>query len=374
MPRKYISKIGARSIKTYKPETLEKSLKKVLDGKISLLKASKIYKIPLGTLYNRVHGKFGKEHGGQKIFLEQEENYFASSLLTCAQWGFPFSTLDLRLIAKAYLDEKKVKHPRLQNNLPGVEWARSFLNRHKKELSLRTANNIKRARASVDSKTLGEYHDEVSKTLSGVKPEAIFNYDESNLSDDPGKAKLIFKRGVKYPDNVINFSKSAVSIMLCSSASGTILPPYVVYKAANMWDTWREGGPKGKPFCSQKCCAKGTRYNRSDHGWFDAVSFSDWFFSLFLPHAKLIEGKKVLIGDNLSSHFTPEVLRVCQENNIAFVCLPPNATHLCQPLDVSFFGPMKREWKKLLTDWKKHNPNKTAVDKSIFPRMLKKIV
>lgn len=255
----------------------------------------------------------------------------------------------------------------------GYDWAKSFLSRHKDVLAERLCNNIKRSRAAVDVEMLSSFFDELSRTLEGVKPEAIFNYDESNLSDDPGKKKLIFYRGVKYPDNVINFSKSAVTLMLCISASGDILPPYVVYKAANLWDSWREGGPRGAPCCDKKCCAKGTRYNRSNHGWFDAICFTDWFKTSFLPHAKLIEGKKVLLGDNLSSHFTKEVLQLCKENNIAFVCLPPNATHLCQPLDVSFFGPMKNYWKNILHEWKKSNPTTSSVEKSVFPRLLKKL-
>lgn len=255
----------------------------------------------------------------------------------------------------------------------GYDWAKSFLSRHSHVLSERLGNNIKRSRAAVDAELLSSFFDELAKTLEGVKPEAIFNYDESNLSDDPGKKKLIFHRGVKYPDNVINFSKSAVTLMLCVSASGDMLPPYVVYKAANLWDSWREGGPRGAPCCDKKCCAKGSRYNRSNHGWFDAICFTDWFKTCFLPHAQLIEGKKVLLGDNLSSHFTKEVLQLCKDNNIDFVCLPPNATHLCQPLDVSFFGPMKNYWKKILHDWKKCNPTTSSVEKSVFPRLLKRL-
>ncbi|KAJ8943861.1 hypothetical protein NQ314_009631 [Rhamnusium bicolor] len=87
----------------------------------------------------------------------------------------------------------------------------------------------------------------------------------------------------------------------------------------------------------------------------------------------MVEGKKVLIGDNLSSHFTKEVLQLWKENNIGFVCLPPNATHLCQPLDVSFFGPMKNYWKQLLQEWKKCNPNTSSVENSVFPRLLKRL-
>lgn len=370
MPRVY--KIKVCKTQKYSKETLEKCLEEILDDKISINKASKVYNIPKGTLINRVHGRHGKSHGGQPVFSEKEEEALVAGITDCAEWGFPLCPMDLRYVAKAFLDSKGAQ-TKFKNNFPGPDWAASFLGRHKEEIKLRLGNNIKRARAAVDHSTLSDFHDELAKTLDGVSPEAIFNYDESNLSDDPGKQKLIFKRGVKYPDNVVNYSKSSVSIMMCISATGEALPPYVVYKATNMWDSWREGGPKGAPFCSKQCCCKGSRYNRTNHGWFDSTTFNDWFEKVFIPHSKLIEGRKVLIGDNLSSHFTDDVLKLCRSNNISFVCLPPNATHLCQPLDVSFFAPLKKCWREILTEWKKANPNSSAVEKGLFPRMLKKL-
>jgi len=87
-------------------------------------------------------------------------------------------------------------------------------------------------------------------------------------------------------------------------------------------------GPKGFPCCTDPCCSRRRRYNRTSHGWIDAATFSEWFRSTFLPHAYRLPGRKLLIGDNLSSHFSPDVLKSCEENNIAFVCFSPNSTHL----------------------------------------------
>lgn len=67
-----------------------------------------------------------------------------------------------------------------------------------------------------------------------------------------------------------------------------------------------------------------------------------------LPILKKQTGKKILLGDNLSSHMNIEVVRLCNQNNIAFVALPPNATHLLQPLDVVYLRSMKAEWRKIL--------------------------
>ena len=167
----------------------------------------------------------------------------------------------------------------------------------------------------------------------------------TNLTDDPGCKRIIAKRGCKYPERVINSAKSSVSLLVCGSASGDLLPPYIVYKAESMWSTWTEGGPK-KP-----------RYNRTKSGWFDALTFEDWFITLVVPALKKLVGRKVIIGDNLVTHLSVKVLKLCEENNIGFIALPPNSTHLTQPLDVAFFRPMKIAWRKQLSCWKEKRQN-----------------
>ncbi|GFO09152.1 tigger transposable element-derived protein 2 [Plakobranchus ocellatus] len=88
-----------------------------------------------------------------------------------------------------------------------------------------------------------------------------------------------------------------------------------------------------------------------------------------------LPGKKALIGDNLSSHFSNEILRECERNNISFVCLPPNATHLLQPLDVAYFGPMKTKWRSILAHYKaSKQKNAGTIPKDVFTRLLKKLM
>lgn len=77
-------------------------------------------------------------------------------------------------------------------------------------------------------------------------------------------------------------------------------------------------------------------------GLFESETFEEWFLSLALPALKRRNNTKVLIGDNLSSHMNINVIRTCQENEIKFVGLPPNATDYLQPFGVAFFAPMKR--------------------------------
>ena len=97
-------------------------------------------------------------------------------------------------------------------------------------------------------------------------------------------------------------------------------------------------------------------YSCSKSGWFDAFQFEKWFFTLALPKLKRKVGRKLLVGDNLASHLSASVIEACRLHDIEFVCFPPNATHLIQPLDVGVFAPLKNAWRAVLTEYKLKHP------------------
>ena len=96
--------------------------------------------------------------------------------------------------------------------------------------------------------------------------------------------------------------------------------------------------------------------------------------TLLLPYCKKLSGPKVPIGDNLSSHISPDVPQACQDNYIRFVCLRPNSNHLCQPLDVAYYGPMKKHWRDILIKWKTDCHKTGNLQKEVFPRILNELV
>lgn len=81
--------------------------------------------------------------------------------------------------------------------------------------------------------------------------------------------------------------------------------------------------------------------------------FEDWFITVIVPYSKTKPGRKILIGDNLSSQFSEDILKTCADLDILFICLPPKSTHILQRLDVAFYAPLKHYWRLVLTEWKK---------------------
>lgn len=361
MTRKHHRTPGSRLYKDYTKNNLANCLKAINNG-LPHRKAAKEYGIPRSTISNKISGKCSLSVGGQPTFSPDEEAMFVKCVVAMCDYGFPVNEEDLRHIVKNYLGKVGRTVDRFKDNYPGRDWTKSFLIRHP-DLSERFVPNIKKSRAAITPDVLTEYINNLAKLTANVPPENIWNYDETNLTDDPGSRKCIVKRGVKYPGNIMNSSKSSISIMIAGNAAGKLLPPYVVYKSAKLWTTWIDNG------------LKGTRYNHSSSGWFDGPIFEDCFEFHALPTLKKLEGRKVLIGDNVSSHFSPRVIELCESNDIHFACLPPNSTHLTQPLDVAFFGPMKRNWRKLLRDYKeKSSSSATTLQKHHFPGLLKKLM
>lgn len=360
MPRKYTRKAGARRYRDYTEETLLHAVNDYNNGGGSFRTIAKRYNIPYRTLFNKVKRLHIKSCGGQTILSHEEETDIVHNLLTCADYGMPLQTVEVKMFVKFHLDRCQRRVDKFKNNMPADDWISGFMKRHE-DLRPRMCQNIKRARAELDPKQVETYFRNLKESLHDVPPENILNYDETNLSNEPGVKKCLFRRGVKYPERIINYSKGNISIMFSGTATGEMLPPYIIYKAQNLWGSWCEGGPPG------------TRYSTSKSGWMDTKNFTEWFLSVVVPWAKNKTGKKVIIGDNLSSHLNEEVLEQCQHHNIGFVLLPPHSTDKCQPLDVAFFRPMKGVWRTVMEEYKTKRPKSTSLDKQVFPSLLSKI-
>ena len=160
----------------------------------------------MGTLSNKINDKHSGKAGHPAAFTECEEASFVSHIKSVALWGFPFDMLDLRVLAQTYLNSKGRIVKQFRNNLPSAEWAGSFPRRHKSEQAARTCQNIKRARTCVSAKTVSAYFNNLEQTLKDgeeIPPSNLFNYDETNLSDNPGVKNVSLSVAL----NMLNASK-----------------------------------------------------------------------------------------------------------------------------------------------------------------------
>ncbi|KAK9737533.1 DDE superfamily endonuclease [Popillia japonica] len=204
----------------------------------------------------------------------------------------------------------------------------------------------------------------MSKKLA-ANAQNLYNYDETNSTDDPGAKRVVVPRNIKRVERVQELSSISIGLMVCGNATGDLLPPMMVYKALNIYENWTQGG---------------TKYASSLSGWFDMNLFEVWFFKILLSHIEATredDDKVVVVGDNLVCHFFPKVIQACiqacRNKSIYMTPFPENATHLMQPLDVAVFTPIKKKWWQILDQWRKESRYPGSPPKEQFPQLLQRL-
>ena len=214
----------------------------------------------------------------------------------------------------------------------------------------------------MSSTTIKEYFDNLEKETDG-KPENIWNYDEMNLTDDPGSRWVI----------TCNY---IMRHHVSQEGGNTFKSAHVLWK--------RYGGN----FATIHNLQGWITLDNVGRRWtltFKIQPFKEWMvwqhhtWRLVLhfgpPTSEKARRMRVLIGDNLSSHISAAAVKACQEHNIALISLPPNSTHATQPSDIACFHPMKVAWRKQLAKLKEGKGSKsTTLRKKEIPGMLKKFM
>jgi len=88
---------------------------------------------------------------------------------------------------------------------------------------------------------------------------------------------------------------------------------------------------------------KNWQWTSNSKGWTCDIITLEWITRVFDPEtrAKANGNRRALVCDGHGSHVQPEVLRFCIDNKISLLLMAPHSSHLCQPLDVGVFSPLK---------------------------------
>lgn len=117
--------------------------------------------------------------------------------------------------------------------------------------------------------------------LSKLSPEElkhrVWNCDETGFCTSVASKKILAKRGDKDVHDTLGGSgREYITILGAGCADGTHLPPYVVYKGKNLWNSWIYGGSAGCTF------------SVSDSEWMEAMNFQQWFKNMFLSTSQRV--------------------------------------------------------------------------------------
>lgn len=325
---------------------MEQAVSSVLEQGFSVRRAATEYNVPKSTLGDRVSGRVlpGARSGPGRLLTEQEEDKLVSFLLQCASVGYPRTRLEVIAMVQRLCDSRELKH------IVTHGWWESFCRRHQ-SITLRVAAPLSLSRAKASSPDVIEnYFDMLEATMAEydlqAKPCQLFNMDETGLPLDPNPPKVVCAVGEKNPSSIRAGNKSQITAVGCVSAAGYCIPPMIIYDRKTLSrDMVKSEIP-------------GTIYGLSKNGWIDQDLFDQWF-SHFLYYAPLAR-PLLLLMDGHSTHYCPQTILSAASQQVVVFVLPPNTTHLAQPLDKGCYGPLKEEWGKVCHDYITNNPGRVV--------------
>ena len=207
-----------------------------------------------------------------------------------------------------------------KNGRPGQDRWLSFKKRH--NLSILKPQPLESARKKQTNPwIIYGFYDLVEETIQDLgiqsKPQHIWNCDETSFCHDPSQTKVVASKSEKSSRLTAATGRKNTSVLACVNAAGEKLPPFVIFKGKNLWDSWisKEGNWPNTVYSAQK------------NGWMTAELFERWFTKSFVPNVGS-ERPALLIFDGHNSHVTPELTTAAQKNLITIFKLPAHTSHI----------------------------------------------
>ena len=309
------------------------------NGRIrSIRQAAALYTIPRTTLQDRINGieyKGEKRANGHKL-TQFEEDSLLKWVLDLDKRGLPPRPSLLQDMADLLLSQHG-------NERVSEKWVYRFVDRHP-EVKLRFSRryNYERAKCE-DIKIIQEHFERVREVIQeyGILSEDIYNFDETGFAMGLCATAKVITGSDRYsrPYLLQPGNREWVTAIEAVNSTGWALPSYVIFKATTYYQQgWFETLPQD------------WRLDISKNGWTTDEIGIRWLQKHFIPHTtSRTKGRyRMLVLDGHGSHLTAQFDRICAENNIITVCMPPHSSHLLQPLDVSCFSVLKRQYGRLV--------------------------
>lgn len=280
-----------------------------------------------------------KKMGRSQELPAELEDEIVQHALKLERMFFGLSRDDLRRLAYQVAEENAIPHRFNRNKkMAGNKWYYAFLKRHP-QLALRKPEPTSIARATGFSKErVNEFFELLVKTVDSHKFQAvnIYNVDETALSTVQKPKKVIGLKGKHQIGSMTSAERGVLTTgIFCMSAGGFFLPPMLVFKGQRFKPEWKMGAPPG------------TEFAMTDNGWSNCDTFLKWL-KHFVAYVKPSnENKILLVLDGHASHTKDlNVIKYARANGVVIMSLPSHTSHKLQPLDHSFFAPLKSNFSK----------------------------
>lgn len=348
MPRNYKRK--SLRATTYSQENLQAAVEKVRSHELSNYAASKIYGIPSSTLNDRVLKKTGvasRTLGRPPVIPAEMEARLALCLRTMEKWGWGLSRTEVMMIVAEFIKKNRIKVP-FNNNKLSEDWFISF--RKRQNLSIKKPQPVEYLRKRMtDPFVVDEYFTLLNNTLQELNlehPHRIWNLDETSVSLDPTKTKVVGGVNMPCTRTITGSGKENITVLTTVNAAGGKMTPLIVFKGKYVYEQWIARNKEEYDF--------DISYAASKRGWMETEIFYNYMSKIIIPGLGN-ERPVLMVYDGHSTHVDDRVVALAAANNLTILKLPAHTSHLLQPLDLAVFKSFKSIWDKKLVEWQRHN-------------------
>lgn len=331
--------MSAKKKCSWSPRKMKLAIEDVQEG-AKLRPTALKYGIPVMSLhdYSKRGTNFTTRMGRMPVFTSQQEREITGQLLKLAKLFYGLTPSALRKSVYDYAEINKIKHPfNKDKKEAGKDWLYGFLKRNP-EISIRKpeATSINRITA-FNGEEMKCFFNNLLTLMSkySFAPHRIFNVDETGVTTVHKPGKILAPKGQKQVGAATSWERGkTITVCCCMSATGQYIPPMFIYPRIRMTPALERDGPSG------------SIYHCSKSGWMIEELFQIWL-KHFLVHTKAtLDDPVLLILDNHASHISLEIFNYCRQNGIIMLSIPPHTSHRTQPLDLTFFGPLKIAYHK----------------------------
>lgn len=339
MPRK---RIRTTTKANWSLQTLQSAIKIIQAGQKSIRRVALETGIPYSTLKKRVKLQSNISSqpvprlGRKPVFSDDQEKKLCEHLISMSNIFYGLDAIQFRKIAFACAETIKIDHNfNRETKMAGPDWLEGFLKRN-------PMISVRKPEATSIHRIQGFNKEEVDRFFNNLEivfgkykfePSQIYNVDETGISTVQEPEKILAKKGQKRVGSITSWEKGKTITVICAmSATGAYIPPLFIFPRQRHSTLLEKDGP---PRAAYEC---------SHNGWTNEEIFLKWLRH-FIKHANpTVDRPALLVMDNHNSHATLNAFNLCKENNIVMLSIPPHTSHRLQPLDVTFFGPLKKAY------------------------------
>lgn len=270
----------------------------------------------------------------RRALNDEDEKFIADNCRAVSQLGIP---LDWRTLQEQMLAMFQKLHPHITRShiIKSFKACESTVVQFKKRNSFST-RRLKVVKRSSQRTTLNKSYDSVNYLFElrcyisdGMSDDYIINMDETAVPivSPPITAIGPVGSGALIADSNQNEMISLTAV-LAVTRSGRKLPPAFILKG------------KTQITLNHRIIPPNCFAYYSESGWMNAGIMERWLREVVQPYTQTHSA--VLVVDCFRSHFAPNVLSYCHNNNLSLVQVPNHQTKQFQPLDVGVNGPFKQ--------------------------------